>query len=135
MAEKELHPSIQEFRQFIKKHPKMIMEVRRGKKTWKELYEEWYVLGENDSYWDRYKSEEEISNDSFSSSEKNVWLPQLLNSLKKMDPEQLQKHVNNLSEMLGAIQGLISQFQKNNEGKNESIEQMPSPHPFHFRHD
>ena len=39
-----LHPSVQQFKEFVNHHPKMVHEVRSGHKTWQQFYEEWYYL-------------------------------------------------------------------------------------------
>lgn len=31
--EKHLHPSVEQFKKFVKKHPKIIQDVREGKKN------------------------------------------------------------------------------------------------------
>ena len=35
-----LHPSVQQFKEFVNHHPKMVHEVRSGHKTWQQFYEE-----------------------------------------------------------------------------------------------
>ena len=44
-TKRELHPSVVEFKQFVKSHPKLVEQVRKQQKTWKELYEDWYLFG------------------------------------------------------------------------------------------
>ena len=39
-----LHPSVQQFKEFVNHHPKMVHEVRSGHKTWQQFYEEWYLV-------------------------------------------------------------------------------------------
>ena len=39
-----LHPSVQQFKEFVNHHPKMVHEVRSGNKTWQQFYEEWYLV-------------------------------------------------------------------------------------------
>ncbi|AGE79798.1 cytoplasmic protein [Bacillus thuringiensis serovar kurstaki str. HD73] len=50
-----LHPSVQQFKEFVNHHPKMVHEVRSGHKTWQQFYEEWYLLGEEDPIWATYR--------------------------------------------------------------------------------
>ncbi len=57
MAQKKLHPSVIKFKEFVKNNPKLIQEVRKGKATWQELYEDWYVLGEEDKRWETLGTE------------------------------------------------------------------------------
>lgn len=52
MSKTKLHPSVEKFKEFVKQNPRIIKEVRDGKTTWQELYEDWYLLGEEDPRWD-----------------------------------------------------------------------------------
>lgn len=139
MDDSKLHPSVREFKQFLKDNPKIVRDVRLGKKTWQDLYEDWSLLGENDERWTEYKDgkseEPEGKEETPQKGEKIELISQLFSQLKNMDPEQIQKQIANISQALGAIQGVISQFQSSS-GKNE---QPPSPpaskHPFSFRQD
>lgn len=133
MTTKRLHPSVQKFKEFVKEHPKMVLEVRSGNATWQDLYEEWYLLGEEDSRWDEYK---EYSEEEHPKEEKKEWFPHIFGAIKNMDPEQLQGHIYSLSQALGAVQGLLSQFQAGNSSKPTANNQANQPqHPFHFRKD
>ncbi|MET3698114.1 putative coat protein YlbD-like [Bacillus oleivorans] len=133
--EKKLHPSIQQFKEFVNKNPNLVKEVRDGTTTWQELYEEWYLLGEDDSRWDSYKSDE-VKN----SNEKKEFNSDILsivwNGVKKMDTEQIQHHLSSLSEAIGAIQGILSQFQANGRNKQKQNQSQNQPsNPFSFRKD
>ncbi len=55
MTKTKLHPSVEKFKEFVKQNPRVIKEVRDGNATWQELYEDWYLLGEEDSRWDSYR--------------------------------------------------------------------------------
>lgn len=56
--------------------------------------------------------------------------------VKKMDANQLQQHINNLSEALGAVQGVISNFQTTNKTPTvETDTRSKQTHPFSFRKD
>ncbi|MCU9612226.1 YlbD family protein [Caldibacillus lycopersici] len=147
MSKGKLHPSVQQFKQFVKNHPEMIQEVRQGKTSWQELYEEWYLLGEEDPKWDAYSSEkpkqahETDNTDTTNTTEDSVtnqaFINNILNSLKKMDMNKVQYYMNNLHDALGAVQQLITQFQSN-EGSNRENHAETSerrPHPFSFRKD
>jgi hypothetical protein len=59
----------------------------------------------------------------------------IVGMVKKMDPNQMQNHINNLSQALGAIQSVISQFPGNNPTAG-SVKPSEGPkHPFVFRKD
>ncbi|MBT2726042.1 YlbD family protein [Bacillus sp. ISL-75] len=134
MTQKKLHPSVSQFKEFVKNNPKLIKEVRKGKATWQELYEDWYLLGEEDSRWESMGSDTG-SVDETSSESKGDWLSNIMGMVKKMDPNQMQNHMNNLSQALGAIQGVISQFQGENPGTGPVKPSEGPKHPFVFRKD
>ena len=110
MSDKKLHPSVEKFKEFVKANPLLTKEVRSGNTTLQELYEDWFLLGEEDSKWDPYRAEkkEDQSDAKESNSE---WMSNIVGSLKKMDPNQVQGYIHNLSKTLASVQGVLSQFQ------------------------
>ncbi|WP_064093828.1 YlbD family protein [Rossellomorea aquimaris] len=135
---KSLHPKVKEFKEFVRENPKIARDVRNGQANWQDLFEDWYLLGEEDTRWDQYKEGNSKSNVNSISSEgkKSGWMDQVGEMVKKMDANQLQQHINSLSEALGAVQGVLSQFQSNNRGTTDKNETPSKPsHPFSFRKD
>ncbi|WP_139891307.1 spore coat protein YlbD [Bacillus sp. D386] len=133
MDDSKLHPSVQDFKLFLKSNPKIVKDVRMGKKTWQEIYEDWSLLGDQDEVWNEYK-EEKKEKDETEKTDKGEFISQLLNQLKKMDPDQIQKQIGNFSQVLGVVQGVISQFQSS--GQSESAPpSVQNNHPFKFRQD
>jgi len=126
---KNQHPSIEEFKQFVKRHPKLIKEVRDGKKTWKELYQDWYLLGEEDEIWDTYKETNETE------SQDNNFITKILSSLKSMDANEVSQYITNFQEAIAAIQNVIGQFQTRNENQLDPSRRSVNSHPFSFRKD
>jgi hypothetical protein len=133
MMPKKLHPSVVNFKEFVRSNPKLILEVRKGKATWQELYEDWYLLGEDDSRWETVKPENNLKSDE-STDKKGDWISTILGTVQKMDPEQVQHYINNLSQALGSIQGVLSQLQGSNKVNQEKQTNTPR-HPFLFRKD
>jgi hypothetical protein len=134
LTQKKLHPSVLKFKEFVRNNPKVIQEVRKGQASWQELYEDWYLLGEEDKRW------ETIGTDNGSESEKNPvakgdLMSTIMGMVKKMDPNQMQTHINNLSQALGAVQGVISQFQASNPPAGPAKPAEGPKHPFLFRKD
>jgi hypothetical protein len=109
--------SVEQFKQFVKKHPKIIEEVRQGRKTWKELYNDWYVFGEEDEMWDVYKSTNEKE-------EQSALIQKLVNYLKHVDVNELQTYVTNVQQAITSIQEVVRQMQQTN-----------TKDPFSFRKD
>jgi Putative coat protein len=133
---KSLHPKVKEFKEFVRKHPKIVKDVRNGNANWQELFEDWYLLGDEDTRWNPYRDTAEKNEKKDEESSKNGWFDHVGELVKKMDANQLQSHINNISEVLGTVQGVISQFQSNPKGTTVTNETRSKPsHPFSFRKD
>src|SRR5690348_11928021 len=130
MKNDKLHPSVEEFKKFVDDHPNVLGEVKTGKATLQELYEDWYLLGEDDARWKNLLSDEKASN--VANDQKSDWLNSAIGSIKKMDPEQVQHYITHLSQALSSIQGVLSQFQSENAKKSSSTPQQKPNHPFLF---
>ncbi|MGF9965638.1 YlbD family protein [Bacillus rhizoplanae] len=131
----DLHPSIQEFKEFVRQHPKMVHDVRNGKKSWQQFYEEWYLLGEQDKVWNHYK----VNGETISSSvqedheEKSEdFMGQMVSFFKKLDVDQVQQHLANMTTALGSVQQVIQQFQGNRATKQQRNSEN---NPFFFQKD
>lgn len=136
MTRKKMHPSVLKFKEFVKNNPKVIQEVRKGNATWQELYEDWYLLGEEDERWNLIGTDKKLESETTQeSAQKNDWVSNIMGMVKKMDPNQVQQHMNNLSQAIGAIQGLMSQFQNSNGQPNQHRDNNSPPNPFSFRKD
>jgi len=132
LGEQKLHHSVQEFKQFVNKHPKLIANLRKNGRPWQEYYEKWILLGEDDDYWERFKEQstdkmrkEEAANEDNEeeSKKKNMELfSQLLKKAENMDMDKVQKQVHQLSSTISTVQEMISQFQ---QSKGSTANQNP----------
>lgn len=138
----KLHPKVTDFKEFVKRHPKIVKDVRSNKKTWQELFEDWYMFGEEDSMWDPYK--ENVTNDeskpkSSSTKKDSDFMSQVLSLVKNIDMNEMQKNINNVSGAISNVQQLIEQFQGfkgTNHHQNQTIHGRRNPHnPFFFNKD
>ncbi|MFZ3588068.1 YlbD family protein [Bacillus sp. DJP31] len=129
MSKKTLHPSIEKFKEFVKNHPKLINEVRLEKKSWQELYEDWYLLGEDDGIWKPYKDGNELKEEK---KEKSDFMSTIFSAVKGMDLNQVQQHMSSFGEAITNIQQLIGQF-KGTEKQTSSTKQ--NNQPFFFNKD
>ncbi|WP_442599374.1 YlbD family protein [Neobacillus sp. D3-1R] len=139
MTSKKLHPNVVKFKEFVRQNPKIIKEVRSGNVSWQELYEDWYLLGEDDPRWENFSHSGEKKDKNKDTSEnteekKSDWMGQLFGYLKTIDANQMQQHINHVSQAIGAVQGLLSQFQTPSQPSNRNQTGQPS-HPFSFRKD
>jgi hypothetical protein len=137
MSTKKLHPNVIKFKEFVKQYPEMAINVKKGVVSWQELYEDWYLLGEEDPRWDAFKGGDNHSNASEkrAKTEKIDLVNQVYDYLKSMDINQMQSYIYNISQAIGAVQGVLSQFQTPTEtGRSDQSASKPS-HPFTFRKD
>ncbi|MEK4970524.1 YlbD family protein [Cytobacillus sp. FSL R7-0696] len=131
MAQKQLHPTVERFKSYVKKNPSVLKEVRSGKKSMQQLYEEWYLLEDDEQDVRDQKSDSSET----TTENKQDWINQVMGTVKNMDVNQVQGYITNMSQALGAIQGVLSQFQggattSKSSTKSNSIAQKPNPFAF-----
>lgn len=141
----QTHPKVDEFKDFVKRHPKIVKEVRSNKKTWQELFEDWYLFGEDDSMWEKYKdnhsSDENRKDKSQNTTTKkdSDFMSQVLSIVKNIDMNEMQKNLSSVSGAISNVQQLIEQFQgfKNTNKHHSQSRQGPrNPHhPFFYHKD
>ncbi|MBM7572258.1 YlbD family protein [Aquibacillus albus] len=138
MGKKDLHPSIEEFKTFVKKHPGLIKHVRSGNESWQTYYEKWVLLGEDDPSWEKYKEKKKSSKEgekaetTESKKDKSDIMNQIMNMVENVDLDKVEGHINQLNGAITNIQSLIGQFQ--NVRKNNSTKGEHRP-PFQFNKD
>jgi Putative coat protein len=101
--------SIEQFKEFVKKHPKLRNQVREGNQTWQSIYEEWVLLGDDDNAWVDYvddgsSSTSSSSSTSLSSQDNQEFLKSALGYVKKINPDDITKYINNAQKVLGLLQ-------------------------------
>ena len=132
-----LHPSVQQFKEFVNHHPKMVHDVRSGQKTWQQFYEEWYLLGEEDPIWATYRPDGAPAFSSVKENkkekEKDNVMGQMLSFFKKLDVEQMQHHLANVTSAIGSVQQVIQQFQGSRTQQEQSTSKENNP--FFFQKD
>ncbi|WP_285766491.1 YlbD family protein [Peribacillus sp. SI8-4] len=142
MAKKK-RPSVDRFREFVKEHPYLVNEVRSKQATWQELFEEWYLLGEEHPRWRAEgKLQDPIVNAGSPSQpmekeESTELLGSIMSAVKNMDMGQIQQYITNANQAIGAIQGVLSAFQGNKSGDSPppSKEKEQRSNPFIFTKD
>lgn len=128
----KLHPSVSQFKSFVQKHPKIIADVRNGNKTWQELYQEWYLVGESDEIWNEYRTEEELKELKIKEVPNSKMLGKVMSFFRNIDPEQMQGQMNNLQNIATNIQQLVSIFRGNTTNEHSDETQQ---NPFTFQKD
>ena len=99
---------LDEFKEFVKKHPLMKLQVMNKEKTWQQLYEDFCILGE-EAFIEEKKDENNIK--TIGEEEKPKTQTEEMNKtimgyVKKIDPDQVTKTVTSIQKVLELIGGL-----------------------------
>lgn len=122
---KELHPDIERFKQFMKRHPTLLDEMRRNNQSLQSLFEEWYVLGDEHERWLPYK---EVENTQQNHTDV---LNQVVGMFRQMNIYEVQSLLGQLSNVLANVQNVIQTFQRPSQGSPRREQDFP----FSFRRD
>ncbi|EKN68470.1 putative coat protein [Schinkia azotoformans MEV2011] len=139
----KLHPKVAEFKKFVERHPGIVKEVRSKEKSWQELFEDWYMFGEEDSMWEKYRSGfenvSEIATKKDNPKKDSDFMSQILSIVKNIDMNEMQKHISNVSGAIANVQQIIEQFQgfkQNNTNNNPRMNGPRNPRqPFQYNKD
>ena len=89
----------EEFKLFVKDHPELIKYVTKGDMSWQKFFEIYSIYGTDNNVWNKYFNENTSNNMSVSD---------LINMVKNVDLDSVQKNINNISKALGLVQSLIT---------------------------
>jgi predicted translin family RNA/ssDNA-binding protein len=131
VASEQVQTKLNEFKQFVKRHPKLIQEVRKENKGWQEIYEHWILLGEEDKFWANYR-DSDSEKEKLAENEKNDFLSKMVHAIKNMDSNQMNEQIYKMSQSISSLQGLINQF---GGGSKQSGNGNGGSQPFSFRKD
>lgn len=84
------------FKSFVRLHPELGNAVMNNKTTWQKLYEIYDMYGENSSIWDKY----------FTNTSSKTSFSDLIDMIKNVDLDSVQKGVNNLQKTIGLLQDI-----------------------------
>ena len=102
----------EDFKLFVNNHKELIKYVNTDKMTWQKFYDMYSLYGENSDVWDEYFSKED--------NKSNISLKNILDSLKNLDADEVQKNINSLNKILSLISTLVSK-----DKEEEIYEPMP----------
>ena len=105
----------EEFKQFVKKNPKLVKYVKSGESNWREFYELCDLYGEDENAWKEYLGVATT-----------VGTLDMLSWLKNINLDSVQSGVANIQKMLGMVQELTNKEEKPNQ------EYKPRPVYKHF---
>ena len=95
----------EEFKMFVKQHPELIRYVKEDNMTWQKFFEIYSIYGSDQNIWSKYFND---NNSSSSITKDNMSVSDLINMVKNVDLDSVQKNISNISKALGLVQSLIT---------------------------
>lgn len=117
-----------EFKEFVKKNPRLIKFVKNDEMSWQKFYEMYELYGEDENAWKEYLSEnkkEEVKKEVATS----VGIGEVVNWMKNINLDGLQEGINNVQRVLGVFQDFTKKDTSNTKSNNEY---KPRPLYKHF---
>ncbi|TGB05032.1 spore coat protein YlbD [Halobacillus salinus] len=103
MNKKDLHPSVQRFKEFVDQNPRVKNQLRKNHKLIQKYYEKWMILGEDDSFWSSLPPEKKEYQ-----ANKMEWIKQLGVLVEDIDWEEVSRQIEELGGAIGQFQQIIS---------------------------
>ncbi len=110
--------------------PKLRSAVKDGTYTWQQLFNIWRDRGEEDSFWDKYREEQNTS-ESKGSTKINETIQKFADTFSRIDVDEVNKHVSSLSE---TIDELKKMFGNQSNPPPQQEQNYPPPDPFRRRY-
>lgn len=100
----------EEFKVFVGEHPELIKFVKSNEMTWQKFYEIYSIYGTKEEVWSKYFNN--VKEETIEVKE-NLSVSDLLEMVKKVDLNSVQKNITNISKALGLVQSLITKEEVN----------------------
>ena len=97
--------SKESFKSFVKLHPELATSVMNHKTTWQDFYELYELYGETGKVWDNYLGDNALASVS-SAKSKSSSVSELINMVKSVDLDSVQKTVGSLQKTIGLLQDI-----------------------------
>ena len=75
---------VDEFKMFVKANPFLIDYIKKGKKSWQDLYEIYDIYGSDEEYWNKYLEETKQDNDKNNAERNNSTFTNHVDEIIKM---------------------------------------------------
>ena len=105
----------EDFKNFVNNHKELIRYVNSDKMTWQKFYDMYSLYGENSDVWDEYFKKKETK-------KTNISFGDIIDKVKELDPDEVQKNINSLNKILTLISSLISK---------DKVEEVYEPMPLY----
>lgn len=98
---------LDEFKDFVKRHPLLKSLVDNKEKTWQQLYEDYCILGE-EAFNDEEKPQLNKKEENKSSNNTEDLIKTIVGYVKKIDPDQVTKTVTSIQKVIELISGFTA---------------------------
>lgn len=102
----------EEFKEFVKKNPKLITYVKNNEMTWQQFYEMYDLYGEEENIWKDYLTTKEEVREVVKTTTTGFGLGEVVNWLKNVDLDGLQEGIGNVQRVLGVVQDFTKKENK-----------------------
>lgn len=97
----------EDFKKFVSTHPSLVNVVRDKRHTWQDLFEVYDLYGDDESLWNNYLSNPDISlKEADVPKDKVGSLAELSRLFKNVNIENVQKYIDTAQKAIGVIQEL-----------------------------
>jgi len=122
-----------EFKEFVRKNPKLISYVKSNEMSWQKFYEMYDLYGEDNDVWKEYieKKESAVSQaeaEIVKTGVAGLTLSEVVNWFKNVDLDGLQEGIGSVQRVLGVVQD----FSKKDPVKETKSTYKPRPLYKHF---
>ncbi len=96
----------EEFKAFVRTKPELISYVSNGEMSWQKFYEIWTLYGDDDKVWEKYKKDKSVNQDQ--KNNESFSFSSLIDSIKKVDMDSVQKGIGSMQKAIELLQGLVA---------------------------
>ena len=115
---------IDNFKDFVRKTPKLVKFVKNGDSSWQKFYEIYDLYGEDKEIWKDYL---EVRKEAAVATASTIGVSEVFNWLKNINLDSVQSGVTNLQKVLGLVQDFSSK-----DDNKPNKEYKPRPIYKHF---
>lgn len=102
----------EEFKIFVKDHPRLLKYIKDGSMTWQKYYEIYDMYGDSNEAWKDYLIEKTTTTTSA------IGVNEVMNWLKTIDLDSIQNGVSSIQRVLSVFQDLGNKEEKPNKNNN-----------------
>ena len=92
----------EEFKIFVTTHPELVDYVNNDNMSWQKFYDMYSLYGNNEEAWKDYFEDKKLNINS------KTTISDLVNALKNVDVDTVQKNINTINKALALIGTLLA---------------------------